>query len=135
MPQWLEVLIAVGALALGGSGIAGLVSAIQARRTVRSAARKVDIEALTATITILQTENGRLCLRMRAIEDDSAKRKADIKALDAKLNEVEAENVRLRLEVDEVKRENCRLRVRVEELEKENQTLRSRGRREAKGGG
>jgi hypothetical protein len=110
MPTWLEVLIAVIAVAGGGLGIAAIISAFQSRRSVRSAARQVDVEALTATITALQSENIRLYARLLEVERVQELAAVTIETLRAQVQQLEEENGLLRVRIDELERENCVLR-------------------------
>lgn len=110
MPTWLEVLIAVIAVAGGGSGIAAIISAFQSRRSMRSAARKVDVEALVVTITALAAENARLYKRLVEVERAQKELLVKMATLRDQIEQLELENGQLRQRIDELERENCVLR-------------------------
>lgn len=110
MPIWLEVLIAVIAVAGGGSGIAAIISAIGSRRTARSAARQADVEALTTTIKMLIVENQRLCDRVSGLDKQIDAARLATAQLSDKIELLETENSRLKLRIDELERENENLR-------------------------
>jgi predicted nuclease with TOPRIM domain len=110
MPSWLEVLIAVIAVAGGGSGIAAIISAISSRRTARNAARQADVDALTTTIKTLILENQRLCQRVENLDRDLAAARLMTSQLSDKIDLLETENGKLKARIGELERENCELR-------------------------
>ena len=100
MPIWAQILIG---LVAGASGIAAIINALQSRRTVRSSARKTDVEALTATIEALQGEIERLYARQSELETEQIADRATIRKL-------QKNNSCLQARVEELERENCELR-------------------------
>lgn len=99
------------------TAIGAIIAAVVAWRNAKSAARKADVDALTATIKTLSSENERL--RERLLE------------YDVRLASLESSETELKSQVATLREENEALRSRVRELENENQRLEKQNHKKA----
>lgn len=110
---WYEIAaLLIGALG-GLSGLAGFLTARNAATGINAAARKTDVDALSATITALQVENARLRSCLTTVETEQASQKHQLANQVHKVAVMERDNQRLRQRVLDLETENAKLKSMV----------------------